>query len=192
MGILILNFKIKILNEEGYHEALLGLSLSYNRPVSEMKKVADKIYKNGSHGKFLESISVWLDLTMPRYWWSEFDTYRPGMTKQSESTMHTIFKKDLTQEDFVNPIYCRHLEYINECIRIYNESRDRKDIESMDSFFRKIKNNLPEGFLQRRIVCTNYKTLRHIISQRENHKLVEWQEFCRYLKENCRYKEWLK
>jgi len=183
-----LNFKVKILEEHGYESAMLGLSLSYNKPVAHMKGVADKIYANGSHGKFLESIQVWLDITAPRYWYQEFSTYRIGVSCNSESTMHTIMKKELTQDDFVTPIFTDTLENLNYQIAWYNKATTK---ESKDSWFQQIKSNLPEGFLQRRIVATNYKTLRHIISQRKNHRLVEWQEFCKYLQENCRYKEWL-
>ena len=180
------------MNEEGYHEALTGLSLSYNRPVSEMKNVADKIYANGSHGKFLESISVWLDITAPRYWWQEFSTYRIGTSCNSESTMHTIFKRELTQEDFVRPILQANLDWLNHLISCYKDHKEKNLTWNIKNTFMEIKNNLPEGFLQRRIICTNYKTIRHIINQRENHRLEEWKVFCEYLKENCRYSEWLK
>lgn len=188
-----MNFKIKILEEHGYESAMLGLSLSYNRPIYEMKKVADKIYANGSHGKFLESIQVWLDITMPRYFWSEFDTYRVGVTKQSESTMHTIFKKELTQNNFVQEIDRGLLYTLNKFIEEYHLFKELGEgyEEDLDGVFMEIKNLLPEGFLQRRIVCTNYKTLRNIIAQRKNHRLVEWQEFVKYIQENARYKEWL-
>ena len=183
-----MNFKVKILEEHGYESAMLGLSLSYNKPVAHMKGVADKIYANGSHGKFLESIQVWLDITAPRYWYQEFSTYRIGVSCNSESTMHTIMKKKLTQDDFVTPVFTETIENLNYQIAWYNKATTK---ESKDSWFQQIKSNLPEGFLQRRIVATNYKTLRHIISQRKNHRLVEWKEFCKYLQENCRYKEWL-
>jgi len=39
------------------------------------------------------------------------------------------------------------------------------------------KGLLPESFLQRRVVCTNYKTLRNIYQQRRDHKLQEWHVF---------------
>lgn len=105
------------------------------------------------------------------------------------STMHTITKRELTQNDFVSPIYEGTLEELNLFIRMYNNTDDK---DSKNKYFKEIKNNLPEGFLQRRVLCTNYKTLRHIISQRKNHKLDEWKNFCTYLKSNLRYKEWLK
>lgn len=188
-----MNINIEILNEAGYEEAMLGLSLSYNQPVCKMKGVADRIYDKGSHGKFLESISVWLDLNMPRYWWQEFAEYRVGRSSQSESTMHTITKRLLTQDDFVEPIYESTLEFLNKEIEYFQCIEKDKDFKKERlRVFRSIKRNLPEGFLQRRQICTNYKTIRHIISQRENHRLIEWVEFCKHLKENCRYSEWLK
>jgi hypothetical protein len=156
---------IKILNESGYKEALLGLSLSYGQPISKMGSVADKLFnKDGGHNKFLESIQVWIDITAARYWWQQFDTYRIGVTKQSESTMHTIMKDFLTQDNFEGCIDSEILRILNDYIRIKE--------------FDNLKRTLPESFLQRRIVCTNYKTLRHIIKQRHNHKLIEWKWFC--------------
>lgn len=158
--------KIKVLNEAGYPEAMLGLSLSYNQPMANMPAVArDLLLKGGSHIKFLESIAVWLDITAPRYWWQQFDTYRIGVTKQSESTMHTLMKRELTFDDFEGtPLPLSTLEAINWHIR--NSSLDI------------VKAALPEGFLQQRIVCTNYRTLRRILAQRINHDLYEWATFC--------------
>lgn len=159
--------KIKILNEAGLNEALFGLSFSYNRPFkTEAEK--DAVYqtalklssKDGGHNKFLESIVVWMDITAPRYWWQQFDTYRIGTTKQSESTMHTIMRQPLTTQNFTN-ILPDILDFLNHYIT-------KKDFET-------VKANLPESFLQRRIVCTNYKCLRNIILQRRTHKLKEWQ-----------------
>lgn len=161
-----LNMTVSILTEAGYNEALLGLSLSHNAPIDRMPRVAHKLApKDGGHNKILESISVWMDIKAPRYWWQEFDTYRVGVTKQSESTMHTLMKRELTQEDFVEPISGRVLTVLNEMIQFKE--------------FRNAKVHLPEGFLQRRIVCTNYKALRHIILQRYRHRLPEWQVFVR-------------
>ena len=163
--------KIKILNESGYKEAMLGLSLSYNvSDFDRIEKVARKLAgKDGGHNKFLESIVVWIDITAARYWWQLIDTYRVGVTKQSESTTHTIMKHELTSDNFERHsnyecVPCDVVDWLNDMIR-------RKE-------FLRIKMNLPESFLQRRIVCTNYKTLRNIILQRWDHRLPEWQQFC--------------
>lgn len=154
--------KVDVLCEAGYDEALLGLSLSFDSSPSP--RVASRLaHKGGGESKFLESIVVWLDITAPRYWWQQFDTYRVGVTKQSQSTMHTILRRELTQEDFEDGCEGIILELVNKKIR----ERD----------FRWIKKHLPESFLQRRIVCTNYMVLQRAYKQRKEHKLPEWQCF---------------
>ncbi|MBL8026842.1 MAG: hypothetical protein JNL74_10555 [Fibrobacteres bacterium] len=155
---------VTIIKEAGYDEALLGLSLSYNQGTERMPVVAGKLYsKEGGHNKFLESIAVWLDMSAPRYFWQQFDTYRIGVTKQSESTMHTIMKSKITNDNFEKPVPAETLERLNRLVA-------EKDFDS-------VKNELPEGFLQRRIVFTNYMALRRIIAQRKTHKLREWHMF---------------
>ena len=73
---------IKILSEHGYNEALLGLSLSYNQPIDKMPNVVTKLLNrelNGGELKFLEFITVYLEVTAPRYFCQQFDTYRIGI-----------------------------------------------------------------------------------------------------------------
>ena len=167
-----------ILREAGYAEALLGLSLSYNAPIEKMPAVAERLAaKDDGHNKFLESIVVWLDITAPRYWWAQFDTYRVGVTKQSESTMHTALKRPLTQNDFAGWLHAETLERINQLIA----ARDLVQL----------KRELPEAFLQRRVVCTNYKALRHIACQRRGHKLTEWAQFFATLEVQLEHGGWL-
>ncbi len=60
-----------------------------------------KLIKAGSsHRKHLRLIDVWLKIRAPRYWWTEFDTYRVGVDKVSESTMHRILKDKISRHDF--------------------------------------------------------------------------------------------
>jgi len=169
--------KVEILREAGFDEALLGISLSYNSG-GDMKVVADKLVKRGgSHSKFLESIAVWIDINAPRYWWSQFDTYRIGVTKQSESTMHTLTKRMLTAQDFETQIDIGTILKLNEMIA--------------KNKLNEAKANLPESFLQRRIVCTNYMTLQRIIRQRRTHELIEWHQFCDDVLAQCKHPEFL-
>ena len=139
-----------------------------------MGKVAIKLArKNGGHNKFLESICVWIEMKAPRYFWQQVDAYRIGVTKQSQSTMHTVLKNPLYQEDFARNIYVPTIKRLNLLI-------EKKDFESL-------KNELPEGFLQERMLCTNYKALYGMYLQRRNHKLEEWQIFCNWMKNNLDY-----
>lgn len=164
---------VKVINESGHFEALLGLSLSFNvdekylNGSKDMFKIGLNLAKreNGysGEGKFLESIVVWMDVTAARYWWQQFDTYRIGVTKQSQSTMHTLTKRPLTEDDFEGGVP-------PAILRILNDAISRKDFDTA-------KKLLPESFLQRRVLCTNYKALRHICLQRDGHRLPEWRQF---------------
>lgn len=178
------------LNESGYDEALYGLSLSHGADLKKMPDVLRSLaFRGGGHSKALESIQTWWTITMPRYWWAEEDTYRVSTTKQSASTMHTIHKRILTQEDFIEPILYSTLIELNSAIVEYSDLRewikycskdsDKKTVEERITWlFRFIKRNLPEGFLQTREVNINYMTLQNIMKQRKHHKLQEWWDFC--------------
>ncbi len=160
--------KVEILNECGYDEAMLGISLSRNQPIEKMPNVAQKLAPvDGGHNGFLEFIDVWLDIEAPRYWWQQFDTYDVGVSRLSESTMHTIMKKPLDNSNFQHNLFPATLGFINSLIAA--------------GHFESVKGQLPEGFLQRRIVKLNYQVLRNIKKQRTNHRLPEWSHFIKII-----------
>ena len=194
--------QVHIIGEYGFEEALFGLGLSYGitsrfdsvhafytdhlmkqhsetSDYQRLQKVAAKLaHKDGGHNKFLEAITVTLDIDAPRYWWSEFDTYRVGTTKQSESTMHTIDKRHLTKSDFEGG------DIPDSLLSLINSAVDDKD-------WYRVKQLLPESFLQRRIVSTNYKVLRNVYAQRKNHRLPEWHVFCDTLRNGLEHFDYL-
>lgn len=195
--------EVNILLEAGYEEALYGLSLSFkDRAISRdawwtknkfeaMQKRASALYKlDGGHNKFLESIVVWLDVEAPRGWWQEFDTYRVGVTKQSESSMHTIQLRPTTEADYENGI-C--MDIVKSFNKILAEETNNFSSKSMlaGRALQRVKDNLPEGFLQRRIVCTNYKCLKNIVFQRKTHNLIYWQLFIDEIKGSIQHPEFL-
>ena len=170
--------KVRVLEEHGASSALLGLSLSYGSPIEKMDTVAERLrFLGNGHNKFLESIVMWLDVTAARYFWQQFDTYRVGITKQSESTMHTMTKRPLQQTDFAHPIPEDLLSHLNRLIH--------------EKAWDKVKWCLPESFLQRRIVCANYMTLQRIIRQRRTHRLHEWEAFTRQVLDQVEHPEYL-
>ena len=173
--------RVLVRKEEGYELAVEGIGYSFGvEDTDRLYKVSERLAdKDGGHNKFLESMMVWIEITASRYFWQEFDTYRVGTTKQSESTIHTICKKQVSQADFSHHILPAMIVYLNVLINEYNvtEDKDRKK-----ELFELIKANLPEGYMQKRMVCTNYKTLRNMIWQRRNHKLDEWHIFIGELK----------
>lgn len=188
-----MKFEMIILEEAGYKWALRGLSKNKKQDVDNMPKVAQKLkgLDNG-HNKFLESIQVWFEINAPRYWWQEFDTYRIGGTKQSESTMHTLVKDDLEDEAaFEEGVSLDQIRHVRELIDVYHGNfKDGEECKKLDIFLR-IKGNLPEGFLQRRVLNFNYKSLRHIYKQRKSHRLPHWKKFCATLLENLEHPEFI-
>jgi len=181
--------KVMKLSEYGLEESALGFSLSYNSNPERAKQIFPK-YAHGipGEGKFLESIITFWDVDAPRYWWQNSDTYRVGTTKQSESTMHTITKRVLTQDDFERPIFENTLIQLNNLILSFQIEKD-KDIKK--EIFDEIKNNLPEGFLQRRIWMLTYKTIQNIVYQRSSHRLGEWRHFIEVVLSSIEHPEYI-
>lgn len=143
-----------------------------------------RLWKGGTeHRKFLRQISVWVEINAPRYWWSEWDTYRIGTSANSESTMHTLLKEDLDYSEFEWPLFegsdwdieAEFKNYIN----LLKTVRDRAnectgtDKERMQQM---LKGMLPESFLQKRMVCLNYEVLATMYRQRKKHRLPQWRE----------------
>ena len=151
-----------------------------------------KLIKAGpEHRKFLRQIYVGFDITLPRYVWSEFDTYQ-WVVKNSCSTMHKLFKKDqlITLEQFIynyndTDILIDTLTRLN---RLSTEYFTATTQNKKDELLRRAKAMLPEGFLQKRTVSTNYEQLRNIYHQRKNHRLPCWHKICGEI-ENLLYAE---
>ena len=159
-------------------------SLKMKSKFARMLTVADALAMKGmGHNKFLESMTVWIAVTAPRYWWQEMDTYRVGVTKQSESTMHTLTKRLVDNSMFEEPLTNMALSEINAMIK--ELGNDGGPILSQ------IKAALPEGFLQKRVICTNYKALQGMYWQRKNHRLPHWPLFFDQVLKGLNYPRWI-
>lgn len=142
-------------------------------------KLSRTLSKAGSdHRKHLRLIRVWADMTLPRYIWAEMDTYR-FIDKVSCSTMHTLMKSDIDSYDFdVKNVPAALIDKINTYITLY---KDTKDHEEKRDYLMAVKNILPEGFLQKRTISTNYECLLSMYCQRRNHRLPHWQKICDWI-----------
>lgn len=143
---------------------------------NDMNLAQRMIKARNPNDKFLRQISISTDITAPRFWWSEFDTYKIGTVADSESTMHTGAKESYTMDDFevkddgnntYNTIDNYVLPVLNELVEKYQKTKDFNCIIQ-------IKQLLPESFLQKRAVTMNYEVVRNIIRQRYNHRLPQW------------------
>ena len=182
---------VKVLEEHGLESALRGMAYSFRirddnvedwwetKKERAYQRAAKLAHMDGGHNKFLESVQLWIDIDACRGFWSQMDTYRSGVTKQSDSTMHTLAKRPPVESDFEEGTDQR----VIDLFKVLWEEK-QKDIVTL-------KDNLPEGYLQRRVVCTNYKTLRNIIAQRKNHRLKYWQTFCEKVLKQVEHPEFL-
>ena len=146
------------------------------------------------HGKFLRMINVTVDITAPRYWWTEFDTYKVGTVANSCSTMHKLASKPIELSDFsiddfeAVPVSGEHLgvedgslsfaqlmeNTVNDC-----EYLRKRYLETNDkTFWRGLIQLLPQSYNQRRTVLLNYAVLKNMYFARRDHKLDEWHDFC--------------
>jgi hypothetical protein len=146
-------------------------------------KLAQTLIKAGAeHCKFMRQIQVWCEITSPRYFWSEFDTYKIGTSANSTSTMHKLFDKktEITLDMFEYHVEIEKqsiltaIENLNKLRDIYFEVQDQ---QSKDNVLTSAKRILPESYLNMRTVNMNYATIRNILLQRRHHRLkLEWQE----------------
>lgn len=169
--------KVKIIEEHGYDSALRGMSYSFKDRAVEpegwwegQRERAEKrakllAPKDAGHNKFLRQIELWIDIEASRAWWSEFDTYTVGVVRNSESSMHTLAKRAPTYDDF------------EECTAPSVMDAFKDVWLNFGGDINILKMNLPEGFLQRRMVTMNYASLRNIIAQRKGHRLKWWDYF---------------
>lgn len=145
------------------------------------KQLSQKLVKAGdSHGKHLRLIQVWADFTLPRFIWQEFDTYR-HIEKVSCSTMHTLMKNTITEDMFEGGFLHMSADTIhklNELIQLY---KCADDLQEKKQYKYHAKRILPESFLQKRTINTNYQCLLNIYKQRKNHELPQWQEICQWI-----------
>lgn len=170
-------------------------------------ELAKKLASNGPvHAKYRRMMTVYLDITAPRYWWAEMDTYKVGTVANSCSTMHKIHSRDLTLDDFscedlpapepgksdefsiftaitVDGGTCLYSPkgLMQMTIKALNNYR-KKFIETKDKkWWRMMIQTLPSSYNQKRTVMLNYEVLTGIYKHRKDHKLSEWREFCKWI-----------
>lgn len=134
------------------------------------------------HGKYLRMITVTADITAPLYWWKEYDTYKVGTVANSCSTMHKIQAKEFVLSDFSTEhlsatnliVFSMVIDAMNNARLDFLQRKDKKDWWQMIQM-------LPTCYNQKRTVQLNYAVLKNMYHSRQNHKLDEWREFCKWV-----------
>lgn len=157
-------------------------------------ELAMKLVKAGSeHAKFRRMIAVWVDITAPRYFWTEFDTYKISTVSNSESTMHTIHKKPFELDDFSHEKCEGRIQLtfaLEGTIKVLNKLReDYLENNDKDTWYQMIQ-LLPQSYNQKRTIFLSYEVLANMYRQRKSHKLDEWRDFCEWI-ETLPYSEFI-
>lgn len=169
-------------------------------------KLMKSLRESGTdHRKFMRMITVYLDIISPLYFLKELDTYKIGTVANSCSTMHKIAAKEFTLENFS----CEHLfddysleeqltygcsdtgddnfcytskdalqvicDILNHHRFMYLKTKDKK-------YWWQMIQLLPSSYNQKRTIMLNYEVLANIYKSRQNHKLDEWRDFCKWIK----------
>ena len=142
------------------------------------------------HRKWNRMVTVTMDITAPLYWWKEFDTYKVATVANSCSTMHKIQAKEFELDDFSH----EHListRLLQDTIDELNYFRDMYNKTKEKEYWWGMIQNLPSSYNQKRTVHLNYETLGAMYRQRKHHKLTEWVDFCKVMKEELPYSEFI-
>lgn len=139
----------------------------------DMKLSQSLSSSGGEHRKHLRLISVWCDITLPRFIWQEFDTYK-HKENVSCSTIHKLMSYPITPdmfEDGIDYIFEETFSTLDSLVEKYKESTTPHAKKYYKYYAKSI---LPESFLQKRTMWTNYETLLNIHNQRANHEMPQW------------------
>ena len=184
----------------GLENAIIGMRLPMAKDFADAKEKCDSVFtispegigekdnaimkkligadKDGGqpNSKFLRMIHAQVAITAPLYWWKQADTYKIGTTTNSTSTMHTLANFPITRQCF------EHGEMIPDSVILYLEGLRKEYAKTKDKeTWQRLIVNLPESWMQTRMLDCDYQTLRNIYHWRKNHKLTEWRTFCDWI-----------
>lgn len=128
-----------------------------------------------AHDQFLTGIIAQFDLTFTVKAWTEAERYHFFDFISSQSTMHRIAKFDLDTQ-YIDYVDSRMIDIMKELKDKYNKTQDKED------YLRLLYSN-PCGFKLTAAMTTNYRQLKTIVNQRQNHRLFEWRIFCEQVKQ---------
>lgn len=184
--------KIENLKVYGFESAMKGMrnpmnswSLGDTKGNSIGKndlELLKRLVKAGSdHRKALRQMFISCDITAPLYWWKEFDTYKIGVTSNSQSTMHKLCSRPLNVGDFSFEDMHENEYIVNAVIDNLNARIHDYQITKNKNLWRTIIQLLPCAYNQTRTITMNYENVLNMYSQRKHHKLSEWRHFCYWM-----------
>ena len=190
--------RIENLQVYGFESAMIGMrnpmnSWSLGDTVgnkigdNDLKLLKQLVKAGSDHRKVLRQMFISCNITAPLYWWKEFDTYKVGVTSNSQSTMHKLCSRPLTRNDFSFEDMHDNECIVNEVIDNLNARMDDYRLTKSKNLWRTIIQLLPCAYNQTRTITMNYENVLNMYSQRKYHRLSEWREYCCYMYDNLPY-----
>lgn len=144
--------------------------------------------KGEGHDQFLSGIRVAFDLTFSNKAWVEMERYHFIDFVSSQSTMHRITKLDIKKQ-CNKYVWDSTITKLEEKVKEYNTLDKKQNVDYAKELYLEILYNVPSGFELTARLTTNYRQLKTIHSQRLNHRLPEWREFCQWIETLPKFKE---
>ncbi len=170
--------KVKVYDiDESVKASKYPMALDTDVPNSLITNTVIKLAqskKGEGHDQFLTGCLVAFDLTCSNKMWVEMERYRFVYFVSSQSTMHRAGKFDIASQ-------CNN--YVDKCIlRRLNKLQQQYIDDPTSENYLTLLYNIPSGFELTARLTTNYRSLKTIYSQRKDHRLPEWREFCEWIK----------
>lgn len=125
---------------------------------------------NSGHCTFLSGIVVHMDITATVKWWVQWQRYHFQQIVSSMSTMHRL--RQMMRAGTIHFNENTDAAVVDAFLQLL----DREDVTDEQLAY-----SCPMGLELTASVVTNYLQLRTIYSQRRNHKLAEWRDFCNFV-----------
>ena len=152
---------------------------------------------DADYRKFLRTITVYVDITAPLYWWMGFDVPMAGMATNLHGIMSKIEDKEFTLEDF-------SCEYLDQTAFTQRESQTLKKVIDDLNYYREYYMTLakqhvcgsdkranevwwqmiqllPSSYNQKKMVTLNYEILMDLYESYQTNKFDEWSAFCDWI-----------
>ncbi|MEZ3438038.1 MAG: hypothetical protein K1W18_04070 [Oscillospiraceae bacterium] len=156
--------------EEEFNELVDSLPEHH---ISRANRLSSNPIGSG-HDNFLAGCVVQFDLCFTVKVWTEAERYHFLQFVNSMSSMHRLNKMDF------DLIFC---DYVAEGIKdIMRQLKANYNENPTEENFLKLVYSCPVGLQLTARMTTNYLQLKTIYSQRKNHRLPEWREFCEWIK----------
>ena len=131
------------------------------------------------HGNFLKGICVQVDVAATAYQWCQIQRYHWFDFVSSESKMHCLMEMKVENRVTGSTSF--------DAVNVAENAVD--DVKFNGFALEWALDNLPQGFILKARMVTNYLQLKTMYNQRKNHRLGFWNtefvEFCESLPEFC-------